>query len=65
MAVVLHLHYGEGKLCLPACDASLQFPHSDLISDFNEGFHMFGLHDTVCDFLGGDYFIVTDTFWYI
>jgi len=26
---------------------------------------MFGLHDTVCDFLGGDYFIVTDTFWYI
>lgn len=26
---------------------------------------MFGLHDTICDFLGGDCFIVTDTFWYI
>jgi len=23
---------------------------------------MFGLHDTICDFLGGDCFIVTDTF---
>jgi len=55
----------RGKLCLPAFDAPLQFPHSGLISDFNEGFHMFGLHDTVCDFLGGDCFIVTDTFWYI
>jgi hypothetical protein len=54
----------RGKLCLPACDASLQFSHSGLIPDFNEGFHMFRLHDTICDFLGGDYFIVTDTFWY-
>lgn len=64
MAVLLRLHYGE-KLGLPACDAPLQFPHSGLISDFNEGFHMFGLHYTVSDFLGGDCFTVTDTFWYI
>jgi hypothetical protein len=55
----------RGKLCLPACDASVQFPHFGLISNFNEGFHTFDLRDTICDFLGGDCFIVTDTFWYI
>jgi hypothetical protein len=54
-----------GKLCLLACDAPLQFPHSYLIPVLNEGFHMFSLHDTICDFLGGDCFIVTDTFWHL
>lgn len=48
----------RGKLCLPACDARLQFPHSGLISDFNEGFHIFGLHDTICDSL-----VVTVLLW--
>jgi hypothetical protein len=57
--------FGRGKLCSLACDAPLQFPHSDLMSVFTEEFHIFGLHNTLYDILGGDCFIVTDTFWHL
>jgi len=55
----------ERKVVFTCLWCTFGVPCSSFISDFNEGFHVFGLHITICDFLGGDCFIVTDTFWYI